>query len=341
MSASSITLAVDAMGGDHGVKVTVPAALTVLREDESLKIILVGDEDILRTQLKPWKQKEILSRLEVYHASQVVAMDDPPAQALRAKRQSSMWMAVDLVREGEAQACVSAGNTGALMAISRFLLKMVTGIDRPAIATFIPNLKGESAMLDLGANVDCTARNLVEFAIMGSILAQALLEKNSPTVGLLNVGEEAIKGNEVARVAAEALRAGPLNFYGNIEGHDIYLGTTDVIVCDGFVGNAVLKASEGLVQMVNKITHEEYERGFFSRLAAFFSWPVLSRIKTRLDPRRYNGASFAGLRGTVLKSHGGADIFAFSCALRRAKKEVAQKVVSLIAESLEEARLGA
>ncbi len=328
-----ITVAIDAMGGDHGPHVTVPAALALLRRDPEVNIILVGLADALMAELDANKAATG-PRLRVHAASEVVTMDDPPALALRNKKDSSMRVAIDLVKRGEAHAAVSAGNTGALMAISRFVLKTLPGIDRPAICTVLPTRRGRSYVLDLGANVDCSAEHLLQFAVMGAMLASAVEGNPRPSVGLLNIGEEAIKGNDVVKAAGELLRASHLNFYGNVEGDDIYKGTTDVVVCDGFVGNVALKTSEGLAQMLGAFLREEFNRGLFPRLAALFSWPVLQRFKRRVDPRRYNGASLLGLRGIVIKSHGSADSFAFGFALERAVEEVRRGVLRRITEQM-------
>ena len=313
----TVRIAVDCMGGDHGVSVTVPAALAFLGEADSAHVVLVGKREAIEPLLgKAGAPRE---RLEVVHAEEVVTMDDPPAQALRGKRNSSMRVVANLVKEGKADACVSAGNTGALMAISRFVLKTLDGIDRPAIASVLPNQTGGvTTMLDLGANVDCTPEHLVQFAVLGSALVAAVDEKERPSVGLLNIGEEVIKGNDVVKRAADLLRASPLNFYGNVEGDDIYKGTTDVVVCDGFVGNVALKTSEGLARLLAGMVKEEFTRDWYSKVLALIAYPVLSRFKHRVDPRRYNGASLLGLRGIVIKSHGSADTFAFQCAIRRA-----------------------
>ncbi|MCS6944734.1 MAG: phosphate acyltransferase PlsX [Sutterellaceae bacterium] len=321
----SVRIAIDCMGGDHGVSVTVPAALSFLQAMPDAEALLVGRREAIEPLLG---HTDLRTRLQVIDAREVVAMDEPPAQALRAKRDSSMRVAVNLVKEGAADACVSAGNTGALMAISRFVLKTLDGIDRPAIATVIPNRTGGvTTMLDLGANVDCTPEHLLQFAVMGAALVAAVEQKERPSIGLLNIGEEAIKGNDVVRRAADLLRASPLNFYGNVEGNDVYKGTTDVVVCDGFVGNVALKTAEGLAQMLVAIIREEFERGWGSKLLAAIAYPVLARIKRRVDPRRYNGASLLGLRGIVIKSHGSADAFAFECALRRAYDEVHHRLL--------------
>jgi glycerol-3-phosphate acyltransferase PlsX len=312
----TVRIAIDCMGGDHGLDVTVPAALDFARAEPDAALLLVGRSAEIEPRLA--SAGDLRSRIEVVHAEEIVAMDEPPAQALRGKRNSSMRVAVNLVKEDRADACVSAGNTGALMAISRFVLKTLEGIDRPAIATVIPNQTGGvTTMLDLGANVDCTPEHLFQFALLGAAMVAAVEEKERPSVGLLNIGEEVIKGNEVVKQAAELLRASPLNFYGNVEGNDIFKGTTDVVVCDGFVGNVALKTSEGLAQMLGEFIKEEFTRNVFSKLAALVALPVLNRFKRRVDHRRYNGASLLGLRGIVIKSHGSADAYAFECALRR------------------------
>jgi glycerol-3-phosphate acyltransferase PlsX len=312
----TVRLAIDCMGGDHGLAVTLPAALAFAGKQPDAQLLLVGRAAEIEAALAG--ATDLRSRLEVVHADEVVCMDDPPAQALRGKRNSSMRIAVNLVKDGRADAAISAGNTGALMAISRFVLKMLDGIDRPAIASALPNQTGgTTTMLDLGANVDSTAEHLLQFAVLGSALVSALDEKERPTIGLLNIGEEVIKGNEVVKQAAELLRASPLNFRGNVEGNDIYKGTTDVVVCDGFVGNVALKASEGLAQMLAGMIREEFTRGLLSKALAALAYPVLSRFKRRVDHRRYNGAALLGLRGIVIKSHGSADAYAFEQALRR------------------------
>ncbi len=330
------------MGGDHGPSVTVPAALRFLASTPDARLLLVGRSDVLEAALAAARARQRDrapgDRMELRNASEVVEMDDPPATALRSKRDSSMRVALDLVKNGEADACVSAGNTGALMAISRFVLKMLQGIDRPAIASQMPNQRGgTTTMLDLGANVDCEPEHLLQFAIMGSALVAALDGREQPSVGLLNIGEETIKGNDTVKVAAELLRASSLNFYGNVEGNDIYEGTTDVVVCDGFVGNVALKTSEGLARMLTGYIREEYRRHVFTRLMALLSSPVLRRFRARLDPRRYNGAALVGLRGVVIKSHGSADAYAFEFALRRAYDAVRNGLLDGIAQRLPKA----
>lgn len=330
----TVRIAIDCMGGDHGLSVTVPAALDFLKQVDDARLLLVGQKDAIEQALA--KSRTVDStRIEVRHASEVVAMDDPPAAALRGKRDSSMRVAIELVKSGDADACVSAGNTGALMAISRFVLKMQPGIDRPAIATQLPNQTGgTTTMLDLGANVDCEPRHLLQFAVMGAALVTALEGKERPTVGLLNIGEEVIKGNDTVKQAGELLRESTLDFRGNVEGNDIYEGTTDVVVCDGFVGNIALKTSEGLARMLGGFIREEYKRHVFTRLMALLSLPVLMRFRKRLDHRRYNGASLVGLRGVVIKSHGSADAYAFEFALRRAYDAVRNGLVQRIEQAL-------
>ncbi|GAB7562910.1 phosphate acyltransferase PlsX [Methylobacillus methanolivorans] len=322
------------MGGDHGPHVTIPAALNAIKQDSQLNVILVGLKDVIEAELAA-HQAVIGPRLRIHHASEVVAMDESPQSALKNKKDSSMRVAINLVKSGEANACVSAGNTGALMATARFVLKTLPGIDRPAIAGILPTQKGTVHMLDLGANADCTPEHLLQFAIMGAMLVSCVEHKERPSVGLLNIGSEDIKGNEVVKQAGELLRASHLNFYGNIEGNDIYKGTTDVVVCDGFVGNVALKTSEGLAQMVNRFLVQEFKRSWLTKLMALVSIPVLKAFKRRLDPRRYNGASFLGLRGIVVKSHGGADSLAFQYAIRAAAEESRSGVLSRITEQLE------
>jgi phosphate acyltransferase len=320
-SARRLRLAVDCMGGDHGPKVTLPACRAFLDAYPAAELILVGRAESLAAAVA-WP------RCSVVAATEVVEMHDPVELALRRKKDSSMRLAIaqlkpDAGGHAAADACISAGNTGALMALSRYLLKTIDGIDRPAIAYALPNERDAfTTMLDLGANVDCSAEHLLQFALMGSALAAAVEGRPDPTVGLLNIGEEAIKGSETIKQAAELLRRaashGLLNFHGNVEGNDIYKGTTDVVVCDGFVGNVVLKASEGLATMLSEFIRQEFTRNAYARFAAFAALPVLRHFKARVDPRRYNGAALLGLRGLVFKSHGSADAFAFEQALHRA-----------------------
>jgi len=330
-----ITVAIDCMGGDHGPHVTVPAAIDYLSQDPEANIILVGIPEAIEAELKAIDFK-LNSRLRIHPASEVVGMDESPALALRNKKDSSMRVAVNLVKTGEAQACISAGNTGALLATSRFVLKTIPGIDRPALAVILPTIRGHTYVLDLGANVNCTAEHLLQFGVMGASLVSSIENKSSPSVGLLNIGEEAIKGNEVVKQAAELLRKSGLNFYGNVEGDDIYKGTTDVVVCDGFVGNVTLKTSEGLAQMLATYLREEFKRNLLTKIAGVVALPVIKAFKRRVDHRRYNGASFLGLKGIVIKSHGSADIFAFTSAVKRASDEVRGGMLQHITERVSE-----
>jgi glycerol-3-phosphate acyltransferase PlsX len=329
-----VTLAIDAMGGDHGTTVTIPAAVEYLKQFPDDTIILVGIPDAVEAELGVLGMKAGV-HLRVHPASEVVGMDEQPQSALRGKKDSSMRVSINLVKNGEALACVSAGNTGALMATARYVLKTIPGIDRPAIPPYSPTKHGRVCMLDLGANTDCNAHHLLQFALMGSTLVTALEKKSNPSVGLLNIGSEDIKGNEVVKQAAELLRDSDLNFYGNVEGNDIFKGTTDVVVCDGFVGNVALKTTEGLAQMLGGFLREEFGRNIFSKLAALVAMPVLNAFKRRVDHRRYNGASLLGLKGIVVKSHGSADIFAFRCAIERAAEEVRGGMLQHISEHIE------
>ena len=333
------TIALDGMGGDHGPSVVVPAALATLQEEPAARLILVGRREQLVEELQRHRAQES-ERLRVHHAPEVVAMDESPAQALRTKKLSSMRIAIELVKQREAQAAVSAGNTGALMATARFVLKTLPGIDRPAIIRNLPSVRGHVHVLDLGANVDCTAEQLVQFAIMGSVLVSALEGKERPRVGLLNVGQEDIKGNEIVKQAAELLRASHVNYVGYVEGNDIYTGDLDVVVCDGFVGNIALKTSEGLAQMIWQFMRQEFARHWGRRLAALVAAPALRALGRRLDPRLYNGATFVGLNGTVVKRHGGADVTAFQQAIREALSEASHDVPRRIGRELT-AMLGA
>lgn len=329
-----ITIAIDAMGGDHGPHVTVPAALKALEADNQLNIVLVGLQDAIEAELKN-RKATTSPRLRIHHASEVVTMDESPQSALKNKKDSSMRVAINLVKNGEANACVSAGNTGALMATARFVLKTLPGIDRPAIASVLPSEKGNTYMMDLGANADCTPEHLYQFAIMGAMLVSCVEHKERPSVGLLNIGSEDIKGNEVVKQAGELLRTSHLNFYGNVEGDDIFKGTTDLVVCDGFVGNVSLKTTEGLAHMMGKFLTQEFKRNWLTKMMALCAMPVLKSFKKRLDPRRYNGASFLGLRGIVVKSHGGADQLAYISAIHVAIEEARSGVLRRISEQLE------
>jgi glycerol-3-phosphate acyltransferase PlsX len=328
-----VTIAVDAMGGDHGPPVTVAASLRFLEATPDARIILVGSKEAVQRVLDTARSRAV-ERATIHATSEVVEMNEPPSDALRHKKDSSMRVAINLVKDGVAQACVSAGNTGALMAISRFVLKTLPGIDRPAIASQLPTRQGVTLALDLGANVDCTPEQLLQFAIMGSALVSAVEGIERPTVGLLNIGEEEIKGNDVVKEAAELLKTSGLNFYGNVEGTDIYKGTTDVIVCDGFVGNVALKTSEGLALMLADYLREEFTRNTLRRSLALVALPAINAFKRRVDPRRYNGATLIGLKGVVIKSHGSADPLAFRHALKKAYTEVTHGVLERIAQRL-------
>lgn len=328
------------MGGDHGCAVTVPAAVSFVNREPGAELILVGREEAIRAELK--KQRALdHPRLSIIHAEEVVAMDDPVEVALRRKKDSSMRVAVSLVKDGRAHACVSAGNTGALMAISRYVLKTLPGVDRPAICTLIPNQKDRPTyMLDLGANVDCEPHHLHQFAMMGSALVASSEGLAKPTVGLLNIGEEDIKGNEVVKQTAQLLRAdhekGVLNFYGNVEGDDIFKGTTDIVVCDGFVGNVALKASEGLGRFFKATLTAEFKSNPLNMLGALVARGALKAISKRMNPSRYNGASLLGLRGLVFKSHGGADAYAYEWAIRRAYDAATHGLIARISASIAE-----
>jgi glycerol-3-phosphate acyltransferase PlsX len=325
------------MGGDHGPATTLPACQAFLASHPQAELLLVGRADALATAAA-WP------RTQVVEASEVVTMDDPVELALRRKKDSSMRVALSLLKAGDdsparADVCVSAGNTGALMALARYLLKTMDGIDRPALATVLPHAhNGFTTVLDLGANVDCTAEHLLQFAAMGSALVSAVDGKAEPSVGLLNIGEEAIKGSEVIKRAAELLRdaaaRGLLNFHGNVEGNDIFRGTTDIVVCDGFVGNVMLKASEGLAGMIAQFIREEFTRTPYAKLAALVAMPVLKHFKQRVDPRRYSGAALLGLRGLVFKSHGSADAVAFERALARAYDAARNRLLDRVHDQL-------
>lgn len=328
------TIAVDAMGGDFGPEVTVPASIQALDKHPNIQIILVGKKEEINKSLNKFDNK-YHQRLTVHPTSQVVQMNESPQSALKNKKDSSMRVSINLVKSHDADACVSAGNTGALMATARFVLKTLPGIDRPAIASNLPNLKGTTCMLDLGANADCTPEQLLQFGVMGAMLTKVLFKKKSPSVGLLSNGSEDIKGNETVKLAAVLLKESHLNFYGNVEGNDIFKGTTDVVVCDGFVGNISLKTTEGVAHMMGRFLTAEFKKNWLTKLIALIALPILKSFKRRLDPRRYNGASFLGLNGIVIKSHGGADIFSFRHALETAIEESENGVISIIREQLE------
>jgi phosphate acyltransferase len=333
-------IAIDVDGGDHGARVTLAAANEFLSMRPDCSLLLVGLADSL-AQSKQLITENLRARVSEIVAAEVVAMDESPALALKNKKQSSMRLAINAVKEGAADACVSAGNTGALMATARFVLKTLPGIDRPAIASVMPTHSAEGAgdggavMLDLGANADCTAEHLKQFAIMGAALATALTDKPRPTVALLNIGEEEIKGNELVKAAAELIRGTDLNFIGNIEGTDVFKGKADVVVCDGFVGNVALKSSEGAVKLMVQMLREELKANWWSKLLALIASPVLMRFKKRVDPSRYNGATLLGLRGIVVKSHGGADVLGFRTAIERAYIEVQHDLIADLSAHVE------
>ena len=327
-------LALDVMGGDHGPAEIVTAAVYSLKKYHDLELLLVGLEDVIKPGLEQLSL-DLAARVQVIHAPEVVEMSEAPSFALRNKKKSSMRAAIELVKTGGAQACVSAGNTGALMAISRYVLKMLPGIDRPAICTTIPGLNGHTHILDLGANVDSSAKQLLQFAVMGAELTGAIENIKSPKVGLLNVGTEENKGNDRVKQAAVLLSNSHINYIGFVEGNHIYSGDADVIVCDGFVGNIALKASEGLAEFFYHQVTSGFQKNLYGKLAAVISIPVLKTIRRKTDPRRYNGASLLGLRGIVIKSHGSADRVSFAHAIEEAILEVEKNIPARITSRLE------
>jgi glycerol-3-phosphate acyltransferase PlsX len=330
--ANDVVISIDSMGGDHGPHVIVPATLKMLQKHPHLKIIFVGKEEVLRPLLKKNHAHKLADRWSLVHASEVVGMDESPALALRNKKDSAMRVAINQVKEGNAQACVSSGNTGALMATARFVLKMIPGIDRPAITTQFPTRQGDCVrVLDLGANVDSKVESLYQFAVMGSILAHSVDGIETPKVALLNIGEEEIKGNEQVKQTGELLsQSDVINYIGYVEGNDIFTGKADVIVCDGFVGNIVLKACEGISKMISQFLRESYHYNIYSKIIGKLSTPILNRLRKRVDPRKHNGATLIGLDGIVVKSHGSAGVFAFGSAIEEALIEVENNVLSEI-----------
>ncbi len=330
----SLTISIDAMGGDHGPEVVIPAAISALKKHPDVNFVLVGDSDTIQYHLKQ-NNVEDESRLKIHHASQKVEMHDLPSQALRGKKDSSMRVAINLVKEGQAAACVSAGNTGALMATARFVLKTLPGIERPAIISALPTMTGHTYVLDLGANVDSSAAHLVQFAVMGSVLAELVDGKPNPTVGLLNIGSEEIKGNERVKEASRLLEQTDLNYQGFVEGDGLYHGEVDVLVCDGFVGNVALKASEGVAHMIRHYLRESFTRNWLTKLAGLIASPVLKHFRRELDPRAFNGANLIGLQGIVIKSHGSADAFSFANAINIAVIEAKKDVPKNISKHLE------
>lgn len=326
----NITIAIDTMGGDHGLSVVIPACVNAAKDNPNLKLILVGVQDKINAYLKKLGVASS-QQFSVVHASEVVAMDELPSHALRNKKDSSMRVAINLVKEGIAHACVSAGNTGALMATARYVLKTLPGIDRPAIISQLPTMKGRTWVIDLGANVDSCAEHLFQFAVMGSALVQAVANKPNPKIALLNIGVEEMKGNDQVKRTAHMLEeCSMMNYVGYVEGDHFYTGAVDLVVCDGFVGNVALKASEGLARLFLNLFKESFNRNLFTKVLGFIALPVLKQIKSRLDPSRYNGASMLGLNGIVVKSHGGANAFGFQHAIEQAVLEVENDVIDLV-----------
>lgn len=328
-------IAVDAMGGDGGPKIIMPSLREFISENKNTRIKVFGDKDILSEHSRNFEEY-IADQIEIIHTKEKVLSDDSPSHALRHKKNSSMRMAIQAVKDNEANACVSAGNTGALMAISRFILGTLEGIDRPAIESMLPSLNGHTHVLDLGANVDCKAEHLYQFAVMGSVLSMILDDKVNPSVGLLNVGQEVIKGNIQVKEAHDLLKSSTLNYVGFVEGDDIFCGNIDVIVCDGFIGNIALKTSEGIARFISSTLKDEFKKNVFTKIAGISSTKVLNSFKKVVDPRRYNGASLIGLKGIIIKSHGGADSFAFNNSLKIALKEVNKDVPTCINKKLKE-----
>lgn len=330
----SLTLSIDVMGGDHGPSVVIPAVVRALKLYPKTHFILVGDKDVINSSLNEHNAQDD-ERLTIHHASQQVTMGESAAVALRTKKDSSMRVALNLVKDGSAAACVSAGNTGALMATARFVLKTIPGIERPAIVSALPTMKGHTYVLDLGANVDSSAEHLVQFAVMGSVLAELVDGKKNPTIGLLNIGSEEIKGNERVKEAARLLMDTDLNYYGFVEGDGLYRGDVDVVVCDGFVGNVALKASEGVIHMIRHFLRQSFGRNIFTKIAGLIASPVLKHFREELDPRAYNGANLIGLQGIVIKSHGGTDEIGFANAIKIAIIEAEQDIPKHISRHLE------
>jgi glycerol-3-phosphate acyltransferase PlsX len=327
-----IKIAVDAMGGDFGLSITIPASLDALQKFSDIQIYLVGKTELINSELAKYKSyQKLKNRVHITHANEVVAMDDKPSVALRRKKNSSMRLAIDLVKTKEVDACVSSGNTGALVAISYIVLRTISGIERPAIMTKLPTIKGATHMLDLGANVDSSAHNLLEFAVMADVYVRETEDK-IPTIGLLNIGEEEVKGNEVIKQSAELIKQTNLDYYGFVEGDDIYKGTTDVVVCDGFEGNIALKSSEGLAKMVSFFLKQAFNKNIFTKIVALLSLPVLNSFKQKVNPDKYNGATLLGLNGIVIKSHGGAKKYAFSQAIAEARLEAKAGIITKISK---------
>lgn len=330
MSRKNITVAVDAMSGDHGLSVAIPACVKVIKTNPNLKLLIIGDEVAIKAALAVFKIEQH-PQISIIHATEIVAMDEPPTHALRTKKDSSMRVAINLVKQGQAQACVSAGNTGALMATARFVLKTLPGIDRPAIIAALPAVNGKTRVIDLGANVDSCAEHLFQFAVMGTALIQAVEQLPKPKVGLLNIGVEEIKGNDQVKRTAQLLTACPLmNYVGYVEGDQIYTGMVDLVVCDGFVGNVALKTSEGLAKFMLKMLKESFSHNIIAKISGILALPALRHLKKKMDPARYNGASLIGLNGIVIKSHGGANELAFQYAILEAVLQAENNVVDLV-----------
>jgi glycerol-3-phosphate acyltransferase PlsX len=329
-----ITLAIDAMGGDHGLSVVIPASINALKKQANLKLLLVGNETLIKKALSSYSNS-LVSRCEIIHAPEIVEMDELPSVALRTKKNSSMRVAINSVKDGVADACVSAGNTGALMATARFVLKTLPGIDRPAIIAELPHLNGKTRVIDLGANLDSCAEHLFQFAVMGSALIQAVEHIAKPKIAVLNIGVEEIKGNDQVKRTAHMLSECKLvNYVGYVEGDGLYLGDCDLIVCDGFVGNVALKASEGLAKMINRQLKDVFMQSISTKIIGLIARPILNRLKKRLDPARYNGATLIGLNGIVIKSHGAANVFAFENAILQASLQVRSNVVELVRDKI-------
>jgi phosphate acyltransferase len=331
----SIKVSIDASGGDFGLSVTINAGINALKSYDDLNVIFVGDQTGIEKELqKNSSYTKFFDRIEITHATEVINMSDSPSVALRHKKDSSMRVAINLVKNGAADACVSAGNTGALMAIARFVLKTIKGVDRPAIMSAVPTLSGATHVLDLGANIDSKPSTLLQFGIMGSIAVQNTENIESPSVGLLNVGSEELKGNEKSQETSELFKKSSLNYIGFVEGDDIYKGNIDVIVCDGFEGNIALKASEGVAKMFSYFIKKSFNKNLFTKLIALIAQPVMRDFKSKVNPGKYNGASLLGLKGVVVKSHGNADVDSFLQAIKEAYLEAHAKITDKISTQL-------
>ena len=331
----TIKVSIDASGGDYGMPVTIEAGINALSKYEDLQINFVGDSISIENELKKQRKSNLLkNRIDITHASEVINMDESPLNALRKKKDSSMRIAINLVKEGVVDACVSAGNTGALMAIARFVLKTIDGVDRPAIMSSVPTMTGHNHILDLGANIDSKPETLLQFAIMGSIAVQHTESIQKPSIGLLNVGVEDMKGHEKIKATADLLKDSSLNYQGFVEGDDIYKGVVDVIVCDGFEGNIALKASEGVAKMISHFIKESFNKNLLTKIVAIFAKPVLKNFKAKVDPGKHNGASLLGLKGVVVKSHGNADADSFLQAIKEAYLEAHAKITEKISKQL-------